>query len=108
MSIKLSDTQLVMVSSRRSRPKREPHTTRAVLTGLRKRGYALTLDRFDAERSSAYRIALEASAAQTGTTLAAIEPPIGESIDREPNSAASPASATAKRRSGATRTPRAA
>ena len=85
-----------------------PHTTRAVLTGLRKRGYALTLDRSDAERSSAYRIALEASAAQTGTALAAIEPPIGESIDRAPDSAASPASATAKRRSGATRTPRAA
>ena len=85
-----------------------PHTTRAVLTGLRKRGYALTLDRSDAERSSAYHIALEASAGLTGTALAAIEPPIGESIDREPDSAASPASSTAKRRSGATRTPRAA
>ena len=85
-----------------------PHTTRAVLTGLRKRGYALTLDRSDAERRSAYRLALDASAAQTGTALTAIEPPIGELIDREPDSAASPASATAKRRSGATRTPRAA
>jgi hypothetical protein len=29
-----------------------PHTTYAVLTGLRKRGYALTLDRSDAERAS--------------------------------------------------------
>jgi Protein of unknown function (DUF3489) len=85
-----------------------PHTTRAVLTGLRNRGYALTLDRSDAERSSAYRIALEASAGLTGTALAAIEPPIGESIDRAPDSATSPASSTAKRRSGATRTPRAA
>jgi hypothetical protein len=85
-----------------------PHTTRAVLTGLRKRGYALTLDRSDAERRSAYRLALDASAAQTGTALTAIEPPIGESIDRAPDSAASPTSATAKRRSGATRTPRAA
>ena len=44
-----------------------PHTTRAVLTGLRKRGYALTLDRSDAERGSAYRIVLDASAAQAGT-----------------------------------------
>ena len=34
-----------------------PHTTRAVLTGLRKQGYALTLDQFDAERGSAYRSA---------------------------------------------------
>ena len=84
------------------------HTTYAVLTGLRKRGYALTLDRSDAERGSAYHITVGEIAAQTGTALAAIDPPIGESIDRAPDSAASPASATAKRRSGATRTPRAA
>jgi hypothetical protein len=43
-----------------------PHTTRAVLTGLRKRGYALTLDRSDAERGSAYRIVLDVRAAQAG------------------------------------------
>ena len=58
-----------------------PHTTRAVLTGLRKRGYALTLDRSDAERGSAYRIVLDANAAQQGTAPTAIEPPIGEPID---------------------------
>jgi hypothetical protein len=84
-----------------------PHTTRAVLTGLRKRGYALTLDRSDAERGSAYRIVLEVSAAQAGTAPTAIEPPIGAPIDRASDSAASHASAT-PRRSGATRTPRAA
>ncbi len=34
-----------------------PHTTRAALTGLRKRGYALTSDRTDRTRGSIYRIA---------------------------------------------------
>ena len=34
-----------------------PHTTRAALTGLRKRGYALTSDRTDRTRASIYRIA---------------------------------------------------
>lgn len=33
------------------------HTTRAALTGLRKRGYAIHLDRSDPARGSAYRIA---------------------------------------------------
>jgi hypothetical protein len=33
-----------------------PHTTRAALTGLRKRRYALTIDRSDKERGSAYCI----------------------------------------------------
>jgi hypothetical protein len=33
-----------------------PHTTRAALTGLRKRGYAVTLDRSDRTRESFYRI----------------------------------------------------
>jgi len=52
-----------------------PHTTRAVLTGLRKRGYALTLDRSDAGRGSAYRVAVDANAAHAGTASIAIEPP---------------------------------
>lgn len=85
-----------------------PHTTYAVLTGLRKRGYALTLDRSDAERGSAYRIALDATAAQEGTAPTGIEPPRSAPIDGGSDSAASPASATATRRSRATRTPRAA
>jgi hypothetical protein len=33
-----------------------PHTTRAALTGLRKRGYPVTLDRADKERGSTYFI----------------------------------------------------
>jgi hypothetical protein len=33
-----------------------PHTARAALTGLRKRGYGVTLDRSDAKRGSTYRI----------------------------------------------------
>jgi hypothetical protein len=33
-----------------------PHTTRAALTGLRKRGYAVGIDRADKERGSVYRI----------------------------------------------------
>jgi hypothetical protein len=84
-----------------------PHTTYAVLTGLRKRGYALTLDRSDAERGSVYRIAVDANAAQAGTGPTAIEPLVGEPIDGASASAASPASA-APHRCIATRTPRAA
>ena len=33
------------------------HTTRAALTGLRKRGYIVTIDRSDDKRGSFYRIA---------------------------------------------------
>jgi DNA-binding transcriptional regulator PaaX len=33
-----------------------PHTTRAALTGLRKRGYAVAIDRTDNRRGSVYRI----------------------------------------------------
>jgi hypothetical protein len=36
-----------------------PHTTRAALTGLRKRRYAVTIDRSNKERGSAYRIRSE-------------------------------------------------
>jgi len=84
-----------------------PHTTRAVLTSLRKRGYALTLDQSDAERGSVYRIAIDANAAQEGTAPTAIESPVGESVGGASDSAASPASTTAARRSRA-KAPRAA
>jgi hypothetical protein len=33
-----------------------PHTTRAALTGLRRRGYAVSIDRSDKKRGSTYRI----------------------------------------------------
>ena len=36
-----------------------PHTTRAALTGLRRRGYAVSIDRSDKERGSTYRIGVE-------------------------------------------------
>jgi Protein of unknown function (DUF3489) len=36
-----------------------PHTTRAALTGLRKRHYAVTIDRSDKERGSAYHVRSE-------------------------------------------------
>jgi hypothetical protein len=36
-----------------------PHTTRAALTGLRKRGYAVTINPSDKERGSAYRAGLD-------------------------------------------------
>jgi hypothetical protein len=67
-----------------------PHTTRAVLTGQRKRGYLLTLDRSDAGRGSAYRIALDANDAHAGTTLTAIEPSSGTLIDGASDPSASP------------------
>jgi hypothetical protein len=34
-----------------------PHTTRAALTGLRKRGFVVSIDRSDKARGGAYRIA---------------------------------------------------
>jgi hypothetical protein len=85
-----------------------PHTTYAVLTGLRKRGCALTLDRSDAERGSAYRIVLDESAAQSGSALTATEPPISAPSDGGSDTAASPAPATATRRSRANKALRAA
>jgi Protein of unknown function (DUF3489) len=88
-----------------------PHTTRAVLTGLRKRGYLLALDRSDAGRGSAYRIALDANDAHAGTALTAIELSSGTLIDGASDPSAfpvRPASARALRRSSSTGPSRAA
>jgi Protein of unknown function (DUF3489) len=88
-----------------------PHTTRAVLTGLRKRGYALRLDRSDAGRGSAYRIAVDANDAHAGTAPTVIEPSSGALVDGASDSSTSPvrpASAMALRRSRSTGTSRAA
>ena len=41
-----------------------PHTTRAALTGLRKRGYVVMLDRSDQRRDSVYRLAFDANDAE--------------------------------------------
>ena len=88
-----------------------PHTTRAVLTGLRKRGYAFTLDRSDAARGSAYHMAVDANAANAGRAPIVIEPPSRAHVDGGSDLSASPVrpvSVAAPRRSGSTRTSRAA
>ena len=88
-----------------------PHTTRAALTGLRKRGYAFTLDRSDAGRGSAYRIGGAANAAHDGTAPMEPDTSASDAADGASDPSASPvrpASATAPRRSGSTRTSRAA
>jgi hypothetical protein len=51
-----------------------PHTTRAALTGLRKRGYPVTLDRSDKERESTYFIPRDHSVAEVTLGAAAIDP----------------------------------
>jgi Protein of unknown function (DUF3489) len=51
-----------------------PHTTRAALTGLRKRGYVVTLDRSDKERGSTYSISLDRNLADGKEGVPAIEP----------------------------------
>jgi hypothetical protein len=43
------------------------HTTRAALTGLRKRGYAIAIDRSDNERGSIYRINSDPTAGNAAT-----------------------------------------
>jgi hypothetical protein len=45
------------------------HTTRAALTGLRKRGYAVAIDRSDHERGSSYRIKAEGYVAPVALTV---------------------------------------
>ena len=50
-------------------------TTRAALTGLRKRGYVVTLDRSDDERGSTYSIPLDRNLADGKEGVPAIEPP---------------------------------
>jgi hypothetical protein len=85
------------------------HTTRAVLTGLRKRGYALTLDRSDARRGSAYRIALDQNDAHATTPPTVIESSAARIEESNPSvSPVRPASAMALRRSRSSGTSRAA
>jgi hypothetical protein len=76
-----------------------PHTTRAALTGLRKRGYAVTIDRTDTERGSTYRIGLEQGAGDGEDTAQSDEPPATLSARPKPKkaerAAASPARAIA-------------
>src|SRR5208283_4605316 len=55
-----------------------PHTTRAALTGLRKRGFTTSIDRSDKERGSIYRVetgpaAEDSAAAQSDVAQADVE-----------------------------------
>jgi hypothetical protein len=50
------------------------HTTRATLTGLRKRGYEVTLDRTDKERGSTYRTGAAENVWEDNQTLSGNEP----------------------------------
>ena len=50
------------------------HTTRAALTGLRKRGYVVAIDRSDSERGAFYRIEAESN-------RGSVAPPVEESAD---------------------------
>jgi Protein of unknown function (DUF3489) len=52
-----------------------PHTTRAALTGLRKRGYAVTIDRSDKERGSTYRAWLDGTIAAGEAAAQSDSPP---------------------------------
>jgi hypothetical protein len=52
-----------------------PHTTRAALTGLRKRGCAVTIDRHDKERGSTYRARLSETIETGGATGQSYAPP---------------------------------
>jgi Protein of unknown function (DUF3489) len=51
-----------------------PHTTRAALTGLRKRGYEVALDRTDEERGSTYRAGASEDVAVDNQSLTGDEP----------------------------------
>ena len=87
-----------------------PHTTRAVLTGLRKRGYDLMLDRSDARRGSAYRIGIDGNDRHVGTAATVTESPaaLDDGASDPSASPVRPASAAAPRRAGSTRAARAA
>ena len=59
-----------------------PHTTRAALTGLRKRGYAVGIDRADKARGSVYRIEPSEMGGDSATLQTAAEVTGGARQDR--------------------------
>ena len=65
-----------------------PHTTRAALTGLRKRGYAVGMDRADKARGSVYRID-PAERSEDSAELDVAAPPTCEAPPDQPERAAS-------------------
>ena len=58
-----------------------PHTTRAALTGLRKRGYLVALDRSDKERGSTYFIRVDQIIA-AGMDAARADGPRSEPVEQ--------------------------
>jgi len=70
-----------------------PHTARAALTGLRKRGYRIEIDRSQKERGSAYRIPTDADVeakapANPSKEIAANSPEPSKLPDRKPKAKA--------------------
>jgi hypothetical protein len=63
-----------------------PHTVRAALTGLRKRGFVVTLDRTSKERGSAYAIARDQIVSEIAEPQTN-EPAVADQT-RKPNSTA--------------------
>ena len=55
-----------------------PHTTRAALTGLRKRGYVLAIDRSNRERGSVYRIEAKIDQAEADEAKSGAKDPVAE------------------------------
>ena len=72
-----------------------PHTTRAALTGLRKRGYAVAIDRSDKERGSIYRINADLTVEDNAAVV--------HSEDAQANSATVPKKAQRQAKSNARR-----
>jgi hypothetical protein len=79
-----------------------PHTTRAALTGLRKRGYALTSDRPDRTRGSIYRIAPARSSDEATEAVATAGGAVARDIGLS-ESGADDQPVRRKHRTGATR-----
>ena len=59
-----------------------PHTTRAALTGLRKRGYAVGIDRDDKARGSVYRIEPTEMGEDSAAPHAEVAPTCEAPLDR--------------------------
>ncbi len=73
-----------------------PHTTRAALTGLRKRGYAVTIDRSNKERGSTYRIGVEQGAGDGEDTAQSDAPPATLAARPKPKTAERAAASPAR------------
>ena len=74
-----------------------PHTTRAALTGLRKRGYAISIDRSNKQRGSIYRAAGAAKPEETeADARTAAEDNVISPARRAKRAGAAPASHTRK------------